>query len=178
MTCLTLLEVKTLCVPGLLGLLQPIRCRVCWTHCHPPASTPHLPCYWFSLAGLLFYSSFYCALTAVCTSHFGIACRPPGIGNLTLWHRRSSHSMTQLNQQCNVFCAHWCLPCVPRSSLGFACPARGADILFLKHDSRIFDSHPTLYQYVVHGRANPVFSGPNSTEPNLYAVFSASGGAP
>ena len=28
-------------------------------HCHPLASTPNLPYYWFSLSGLLYYSSFY-----------------------------------------------------------------------------------------------------------------------
>ena len=41
-------------LPGRLGLLQPIRCRVCWTHCHPLASTPNLPYYWLAL--LAFYS--------------------------------------------------------------------------------------------------------------------------
>ena len=30
-----------------------------WVHCHPLASTPNLPYYQFSLAGLLYYSSFY-----------------------------------------------------------------------------------------------------------------------
>ena len=46
-------------LPGLKGLLQPIRWRDCWTNFHPLASTPNLPYYWFSPAGLLFYSSFY-----------------------------------------------------------------------------------------------------------------------
>ena len=56
-------------LPGLLGLLQPIRCRVCCVHCHPLASTPNLPYYWSSLAGLLFFSSFYdiCTAIAGCT---------------------------------------------------------------------------------------------------------------
>ena len=38
--------------------------------------------------------------------------------------------------------------------------AREAEVLALKHESRISDSGPTLY--VVQGRAKPVLHGPNS----------------
>ena len=53
------------------------------------------------------------------------------------------------------------IPPIPHKSLAFA-----TEVLALKHESKILDSHPSLY--VVPGRAKPVLRGPNSTEPNLF----------